>query len=109
MSVTPFDVSYMGNIMLGEGDWFTAKLLRLMRDADESNLRILAGAFPEEFIAFCMHMQGGVPARFVTITTVANLMEYKRRTTMPDEPYPQWIGNDGKTHQIVISRSGRDF
>jgi len=42
-----YDRGSIGNILAGEGDWFTANLLRLIAKADSHNIELLRKGFPE--------------------------------------------------------------
>lgn len=53
-----YDKQNIGNIICGEGDWFTAKLIRVIRDADFSNRRLLFRGFPEEVHAVNIYQFG---------------------------------------------------
>ena len=46
--MSEYDKKNIGLIIGGHGDWFTAKLIRLIRDADLSNRRKLFSVFPDE-------------------------------------------------------------
>lgn len=48
MPVSDWDRASIDEILAGKGDWFTAKLLRLIRDADFENRKKLRQVFPEE-------------------------------------------------------------
>ncbi len=48
MGLSRFDRSHMRSIMLGDGDWFTAQLLRLIQKADRFNRELLRKGFPVE-------------------------------------------------------------
>ena len=50
--LTEFDKANIGNIVAGEGTWFTAQLLRLIAKADELNKYKLSRGFPEEVKAY---------------------------------------------------------
>jgi len=50
--ISPYDRSHIGEILAGQGDWFTAKLLRLCMKADSSNLERIRLGFPEVVEAF---------------------------------------------------------
>jgi len=109
MPLTDFDKNNIDRIMSGEGtSWYTAQLLRLMAKADTENLTKLAYVYPEEFIAFCNWKWNGVPARFITVDTVRNLMEYNQRYAVAAVDYPHWIDPDGKTVEVKI-KHGRDM
>jgi hypothetical protein len=53
-----YDKNNIGNILCGEGSWFTAKLLRLIRKADSNNLELLRKGFPHEVA--CVEAHRGV-------------------------------------------------
>lgn len=46
--LSDFDRKNVGHILAGHGDWFTAKLLRLIAKADFENRSKLALGFPKE-------------------------------------------------------------
>ena len=46
--ISNYDKKYIDNILSGDGDWFTARLLRLISRADHNNLELLRKGFPEE-------------------------------------------------------------
>lgn len=46
--MSEYDKENIGNILAGEGSWFTAQLLRLAAKADSNNLEKLRTGFPEE-------------------------------------------------------------
>lgn len=45
--LSDYDRENIGNIIAGEGDWFTAQLIRLVVKADPLNRLFLALGFPE--------------------------------------------------------------
>ena len=47
-----YDKAHIANILNGEGDWFTAQLLRLVAKADTTNRGRLHEAFPEVVDAY---------------------------------------------------------
>jgi hypothetical protein len=47
MSVSEYDRAHMGEIMMGEGDWFSAHLFRLMHRCDPTNFAKLQQVYPE--------------------------------------------------------------
>lgn len=51
MGLSQFDREHLAGIMVGEGDWFTAHLIRLIRKADPFNRALLRQGFPEEVAA----------------------------------------------------------
>lgn len=48
MPLTSHDLNRFGYIAQGEGDWFTAQLIRLIRKADRLNREKLRHGFPYE-------------------------------------------------------------
>jgi hypothetical protein len=50
--LSAFDKANIGRIIAGYGDWFTAKLLRLIAEADVENRGRISIAFPEEVQAY---------------------------------------------------------
>ena len=58
MPLSDFDRSHIGNIMEGYGDWFTARLLRLIPKADRQNRERLRKGFPEEVAAYEKWFEG---------------------------------------------------
>ena len=51
--LSEFDRHYLHRIMAGEGDWFSAKLLRFIRDSrpDRRNLERLRSVYPDHVAA----------------------------------------------------------
>lgn len=56
--LSEYDIANLPNILRGDGDWFTANLLRLISMADESNLKKLFQSFPEEVDLVNHHTMG---------------------------------------------------
>jgi hypothetical protein len=52
MGMSDYDRAHVGDLVGGEGTWFTAKLFRLLADADADHRDMLALGFPEEVEAF---------------------------------------------------------
>jgi len=52
MPLSEFDKRHLGDLIAGHGDWFTAKLLRLIAKADHENREKLRLGFPEEVAAY---------------------------------------------------------
>lgn len=52
MTLSSYDEAHVEEILRGEGDWFTAELLRLCAKADIHNLARLRVAFPEVVDAY---------------------------------------------------------
>ena len=50
--MSEYDKQSIERILLGEGDWFGARLLRLIQKADRSNRERLRAGFPEEVAEF---------------------------------------------------------
>ena len=48
MSMSDYDKKNVGKIIRGHGDWFTARLFRLICVADDKNRAKLFKAFPDE-------------------------------------------------------------
>jgi len=57
--ISDYDKANMQAILSGEGDWFTAHLLRLIAKADESNRDRLRLVFPYVVAAFEAWQKGG--------------------------------------------------
>lgn len=52
MLLSQYDKDHIQEILLGEGDWFTARLLRLIAKADWENREKLREVYPEAVEAF---------------------------------------------------------
>lgn len=52
MGMSTFDSNHITEILAGHGDWFTAKLLRLIAKADAENLAKLEQVYPQEVGAY---------------------------------------------------------
>lgn len=52
MPLSEFDRNNLGRLILGDGDWFTARLLQLIHKSDAWNRARLRLAFPEEVAAY---------------------------------------------------------
>lgn len=50
--ISDYDRTHIADILAGEGDWFTAHLIRLIPRADAKNREKLRLAFPEEVATF---------------------------------------------------------
>lgn len=50
--ISPYDKARMADILAGEGDWFTAYLLRLIAKADSANREKIRLGFPKEVDAY---------------------------------------------------------
>ena len=57
--ISPYDRAHIADILAGDGDWFTAKLLRLIAKADLENRERIRRGFPEEVRAFEEWQLGG--------------------------------------------------
>ena len=61
--ISDYDRAHIGNIIHGEGDWFTARLIRaldtLLPHADDMNVMRLRSAFPKEVAAYEEWYRGG--------------------------------------------------
>ncbi len=56
-----FDKGCVGEILRGKGDWFGARLFRLIQHADRGNYAILKKAYPEHVAAYEAWMNDEVP------------------------------------------------
>lgn len=52
VGITLHDRENIDRIMAGYGDWYTAKLLRLIAKADVQNIEKLRRMYPEEVAAY---------------------------------------------------------
>ena len=52
MPINDYDRAHIEDIVAGHGDWFTAKLIRLIAKADPHNRNLLRMGFPEEVEAY---------------------------------------------------------
>ena len=50
--ISEYDKNHVEEILRGEGDWFTAQLLRLIAKADTQNRAKLKICFPNEVSAY---------------------------------------------------------
>ena len=48
MALSEYDKAHVSRILSGDGNWFTAKLLRLISVADTDNLSKLYQVYPDE-------------------------------------------------------------
>lgn len=60
MSLTDYDREHVGDIIAGDGTWFTAGLLRLCAHADRWNLERIRQGFPDVVEAFESWQRGEV-------------------------------------------------
>lgn len=58
MPISKYDKENIGEILSGQGDWFTANLLRVISTADQNNRKKLYQGFPEEVDAICVFQTG---------------------------------------------------
>ncbi len=61
MPLSSWDRNHIADIMGGKGDWFTARLLRLIIVADAENRGKLALGFPEEVALAEDWLRGRIP------------------------------------------------
>lgn len=52
MPLSTYDIGNIESIMAGHGDWFTARLLRLIAKADDGNRERIRLGFPDEVALF---------------------------------------------------------
>lgn len=57
--ISDFDKANMADILAGNGDWFTAELLRLIAKADFENKAKIRLGFPEVVQAYDAWMESG--------------------------------------------------
>lgn len=60
MSMSQFDIDNVDAIIGGHGDWFSAKLIRLIAKADLGNRERLRMGFPEEVALYERWYNGDV-------------------------------------------------
>lgn len=103
MPISKYDINNMSSILseYSGADWFTAKLLRLMRDADESNLNKLAEVYPAEFAYFAQFKYGGVPRKYSGNYVLLNWMH--------NQSDVMWVDEDGNQFAHMNIKAGRDF
>lgn len=46
-TVSDFDRAAIGSILMGEGDWFSARLIRLISKSDRANRELLRRVYPD--------------------------------------------------------------
>ncbi len=56
-----YDRERVGEILRGEGDWYSAHLFRLIAKADRANYAILKGAYPAHVAAVEAYMMHEAP------------------------------------------------
>jgi len=57
--LTQYDKDHIGEIVNGQGTWFTARLIRLICYADQENLWKLGHVYPDEVKAVMDWKHGG--------------------------------------------------
>ena len=67
--MTDYDRENVGEIIHGAGNWFTAKLFRLIVSADSNNRRKLFNSFPTEVEVVHQYLTGQLYATEETINT----------------------------------------
>lgn len=60
--ISDYDRAHIGDILAGDGDWFTAYLLRLCAKADAVNLALIRQGFPEVVEAYLDWREGRAAA-----------------------------------------------
>jgi hypothetical protein len=70
--ISDFDRAHIADILAGEGDWFTAHLLRLIAKADAMNRAKLKFMYSEEVEAFEEWEQRGAPQGNLRLVPMAN-------------------------------------
>ena len=50
--ISKFDRERVGSILRGDGDWFSAQLLRLIAHCDRDNLETLRSVYPDHVEAY---------------------------------------------------------
>lgn len=58
MTISDYDRVHIEDILYGDGDWFTAQLLRLCAKADSENLTKLSCGFPDVVQAYLDWREG---------------------------------------------------
>lgn len=58
MTISEYDRVHVEDILYGDGDWFTAQLLRLCAKADSQNLEKIRTAFPDVVAAYLDWREG---------------------------------------------------
>lgn len=61
MGLSNYDLAHLEDLIAGEGDWFSAKLVRLIKKADRSNRDLLRKGFPKEVMAVELWEMGRDP------------------------------------------------
>jgi len=59
MTISDFDKANVSRIVHGHGDWFSAKLLRLIHVADSTNVELLRRVYPDHVAAYEKWKYGG--------------------------------------------------
>jgi hypothetical protein len=58
MTISEFDKKNVSHILSGHGDWFSARLLRLIMKADLTNREKLRQVYPEHVEAYEKYIRG---------------------------------------------------
>ena len=96
-----YDVANIEKLIHGHGDWFTARLLRLLVHADTINLRKLGAAYPDVVAWFLNYRHGGVPTEYSTVSEIMAFMENN------NYHHPMWIDSGGNTYRhLQLIRGG---
>ncbi len=61
IGISDYDRENLASILAGEGDWFTAMLLRVIAKADYENREKLRRVFPHEVAAVQLWQERGGP------------------------------------------------
>lgn len=72
--LSDYDKASVAQILSGHGDWFTAKLMRLIASADSLNREKLFQVFPE--VVVCVSNFQGIPIQ--TQTPKMKLVSYNK-------------------------------
>jgi hypothetical protein len=56
--ISQWDKDHFGDIIAGQGDWFTAHLIRLFHKADRTNFAKLLEAYPEVGLSYIKWQKG---------------------------------------------------
>lgn len=90
------DKSHLGEILKGEGTYFTAHLLRLISKADESNRTLLGKVYPEEVRAVSKFqgrpLPAAVPVQKTTSPRLSSPMTFPRGTPRDLASRPPELG-----------------
>lgn len=101
MTISQYDISNIDRIIAGDGDWFTARLLRLMAHADKENLVRLGRAFPAPFAYFMNWRLGGIPSEYAIYDEIR---EFVNNSDL------EWFNQSTNARaKLVLITSGKDF